>query len=168
MNLAFKGNQPLPWYQHNKPMGPDKWAFADREIRRLWERRVVRKVEVKPRGISALKVAPKKRAKKYQLCINMHWIGGYICVPKFKFKTLDMTDLVLESGDFLFSLDDVAGYHHWSIREPFRTFFGFEWEGEWYEWCVWSGFSPMDFHKREEGVSEDVEGEGSEANPLHG
>ena len=94
------------------------------------------KVEVKPRGISALKVAPQKRVKKYQFCIDMHWIEGYICVPKFKFKTLDMAGLVLELRDFLFSLDDVAGYHHWSIREPFRTFFGFEWEGEWYEWYV--------------------------------
>ena len=31
-----------------------------------------------------------------------------------------------------------------------------------------SGFSPVNLHKGKEGVGEDVEGEGSEANPLHG
>ena len=65
MNLAFKGDQPPPWYQRNKFMGPDEWAFADREIRGLWKRGAVRKVKAKLRGISALKVAPKKGVKKY-------------------------------------------------------------------------------------------------------
>ena len=32
----------------------------------------------------------------------MHWIGDYIKVPKFKFETLDIADLVLQPGDFLF------------------------------------------------------------------
>ena len=33
--------------------------------------------------------------------------------------------------------------------------------------ALWSGFSPVDFHKEEESVSEDVESKESETNPLH-
>ena len=117
--MAFKGDQPPPWFRCNKSMGHKEWVFADKEVAGLLERGAVRKVRGKPRGVSSLKVAPKKRAKRYQLCIDMHWLGDYIKVPKFKFETLDMAGLVLQPGDFLFSLDDVAGYHHWSIREPF-------------------------------------------------
>lgn len=90
----------------------------------------------KPVVVSPLRVAPKKGHKKFRLVTNMRWVSRHLRIPKFKFEGLQNLGLVLERGDWMFTLDDVAGYHHWEIRERCRKFFGFEWKGVWYEWCV--------------------------------
>ena len=91
---------------------------------------------VTPLGISSIKVTAKKGLKKFRLCLNMHWLGKFIKVPKFKFEDLNLISLVLQPGDWMFTLDDVARYYHWTVREGFRKYFGFQWEGVLYEWCV--------------------------------
>lgn len=136
VNLVFLDGPPPSWRKPNKTMGEEEWQFADGEVKGLLERAAVRVACGVPRGVSSLKVVLKKGPKKFRLCIDMHWLGRYIKVPRFKFEGLNDVNLVLCPGDWMFSLDDVAGYHHWSIREAFRTYFAFEWDGVLYEWCV--------------------------------
>ena len=40
---------------------------------------------------------------------------------------------VVRPGDWLFTLDDVARYHHVPVMEKFRKYLGFEWDGVYYE-----------------------------------
>ena len=48
-----------------------------------------------PLGVSLLKIAPKKGSKCFRLVVNMHWLGKYIQVPRFKFEGLNFMSVVL-------------------------------------------------------------------------
>ena len=117
-------------------MNKEEAEFVDGEIAGLLERGAVRCAKGTPRCVSPLRVAPKKGPKKFRLVINMRYVSSFLKTPKFRFEGLQNLEDVLKPGDWLFTLDDVAGYHHWGIREEFRGFFGFEWRGRFYEWCA--------------------------------
>jgi hypothetical protein len=72
VNLVFVGEPPPPYRRKNMSMNKEEWKFADKEIKGLVEREVVRVAVGTPKGISSLKVAPKKGPRKFRLCVNMH------------------------------------------------------------------------------------------------
>jgi hypothetical protein len=83
VNLFFINDLPLIWCRQNKPVSYEQWCFTDKEISNLLTKKAIRVALVTPLGISSIKVAAKKSLKKFHLCLDMHWLGKFIKIPKF-------------------------------------------------------------------------------------
>ena len=82
-----------------------------------------------------------QRNGKYRLILDMSWVNTYIMVPKFKFERIPRDGLPFEhtlgdlfrAGDDCFTVDLKSGYSHLDIHPEFVKFFGFAFEGKYYE-----------------------------------
>jgi len=55
---------------------------------------------------------------------------------KFKLEGPDVAAKLMRAGDWMFTLDMKAGYHQIPVKEWWRRYLCFQWEGEVYQWQV--------------------------------
>ena len=60
--------------------------------------------------------------------IDLRYLNQHLLLEKFKYEDLRLAMLMLEKGDFMFSFDLKAGYHHVDIHEKHWQYLGFAWE----------------------------------------
>ena len=88
----------------------------------------------KPEVVSPLGVVPKGKEGKFRLIINMSYVNDHLVTNKFKFEGLsDLADLA-EKGDHAVSFDLTSGYYHVGLHPRTRTYTGFCWKGEYYQY----------------------------------
>ena len=91
-------------------------------------------VGFKPEVVSPLGVVPKGKNGKFRLIINMSYVNDHLVMNKFKFEGLsDLADLA-EKGDYAVSFDLTSGYYHVGLHPRTRTYTGFCWKGEYYQY----------------------------------
>ena len=79
-------------------------------------------------------VVPKGKEGKFRLIINMSYVNDHMVTNKFKFEGLsDLADLA-EKGDHTVSFDLTSGYYHVGLHPRTRTYTGFCWKGEYYQY----------------------------------
>jgi hypothetical protein len=126
INLPF-----LSYLSHyhgvNAPTTAEQETFVDKDNKKCLE---VGAIMEAPAGeipwiVSPIKVAPKKGPKKWRKAINLRYHNSHVCCVKFKLKGHNDVSLLLNKGDWMFSLDFKSGYYHLSISSYFASFLGF-------------------------------------------
>ena len=79
-------------------------------------------------------MVPKDKEGKFRLIISMSYVNDDLVTNKFKFEGLsDLVDLA-EKGDFAVSFDLTSKYYHVGLHPRTRTYTGFCWKGEYYQY----------------------------------
>ena len=78
-----------------------------------------------PLVVNPLSVATNDRGKK-RLVLDLRHINPHLHKFKFKCEDVDTAVLLLNPGDFLFTLDIKSAYHHVEIFKDHQTYLGFE------------------------------------------
>ena len=79
-----------------------------------------------PLVVNPLSVATNDRGKK-RLVLDLRHINLHQHKLKFKCDNVDTAVLLLNPGDFLFTLDIKSAYYHVEIFKDHRTYLGFQW-----------------------------------------
>jgi hypothetical protein len=66
----------------------------------------------------------------------LRYLNSHVHCVKFKLEDHNDVPLLLNKGDWIFSLDFKSGYYHLSISSYFHKFFGFFWKGKYYYFVV--------------------------------
>ena len=114
---------------------PEHLAFTRGAISDLVVRGAARKVSYAPHGVSPLGIAQHARTKKLRLIFDLRWLNSFLLPYKFKYEGLNTIREVARPGDCAFSLDLSAAYHHCDMLPSLRRYLGFEFEGQFYEFC---------------------------------
>jgi hypothetical protein len=77
-----------------------------------------------------MKVAKKKRPKKWRLCINNRLVNKRVFKWKVKFKGIEIVKELMKMFGWAIQWDLENGYLHVMFREAFREWMGVEWRGE--------------------------------------
>lgn len=85
--------------------------------------------------ISLLGVVP-KAGDKHRLILDLSRVNKALRLPTFKYEGVWAIPITVLTGDFLSTLDLRAGYHHVPMHPGAMPFLGFEWEGNFYTFCV--------------------------------
>jgi hypothetical protein len=77
-------------------------------------------------------------------------LNEYSDAPKFQYESIGAVAECICYEDCLLTVDLKDGFYHVPLRPEHRKYFGFAFNGKYYEWCVcpfgWNG-SPYYFHK---------------------
>ena len=77
-----------------------------------------------PHVCSPLSVVISNSGKK-RLVIDLRYLNQHLLREKFKYEDLRSAMLMFEKGDFMFSFDLKAGYHHVDIHKKHWQYLGF-------------------------------------------
>lgn len=125
VNMVFK-ELPPTYSKNNTLAALQQKIFVSKKVSALVSIGAVRVVKNKPHVISPLNVVPKEGEEQWRLVCNMRFINKYLKIPKFKLERIQNLTSMLRLGDWMFTFDDVAGYHHVEMMEEFRKYLGFE------------------------------------------
>jgi hypothetical protein len=147
--FLFKHDQPPPVFQLSNPkFSRRQLEFLSKEIQRLENCGFIEK-SVQPHCVSPLKCVPKKNGK-LRLCINLFQLNKYSVPPKFQYESISAVAQSITFEDHLVTIDLKDGFYHVPIAPNHRKYFGFVFNGEFFQWCVcpfgWNG-SPYYFYK---------------------
>ena len=138
------GGFPLRWAQGRGPPAPrvarnhktalDHSTFVDAAVADLLATSAAVEWEVPPDGFVAcpLGVVPKKGEESFRLVWDGRYVNKELLSPTFTYETLAFLPDVLRSGDYLFTVDLKAGYHHLDVRPEDWKYLGFTWRGRYY------------------------------------
>lgn len=118
--------------------------FITAEIARLVDSGAVSiwKGPRKPRILLPVGVEPNKP----RMVIDARYLNCWTPSPSFRYDTLRQFQQGIDKGDWLFSLDHKAGYHHVCLTERSRELMGFAWGGKTYVFHVLPfGWAPACF-----------------------
>ena len=73
---------------------------------------------------------------KKRLVINLQHFNRFLWKQRFKYEDLIVAMNLFEKGDYLFSFDLKAGYHHIDIAEEHCKYLGFSWQKRYYVFTV--------------------------------
>lgn len=133
---------PLVWKDPALPAPPVRLAnhnsalahfdFARGAVAELVATGAARQVDHCPTCVLPLGVVARPGTGKLRLIWDGRWVNHYLDTPSFKYETLDQLGQVVEPGDFIFTCDLTAGYHHVDMHADSVQYMGFEWEGQFY------------------------------------
>jgi len=79
-------------------------------------------------------------ADKKRLVVGFRYVNQFLQIQKFKYEGLKLVPQMFSKGDFFFTFDLKADYHHVDIQEDCWAYLGFSWgEGlhkRFYTFCV--------------------------------
>ena len=127
---------PSPVDLPNYSLSHEEELFVDNKIKELLSRSCVSRVDIKPVCVSPIGCTKKKGADKYRLITDMRYVNNYIEVPKTRYEDLSTLPEVVQNYDYFATVDLKDGFHHVSIKNEYRKFFGFKWKGLYYQWNV--------------------------------
>ena len=74
--------------------------------------------------------------RKTRLCRNGRHVNACMDVPSFKMEHAPKAAAMLRPGDWQFTVDMKSGYHQIPLKQSFRRFCCFHWQGRVYRWRV--------------------------------
>lgn len=104
-------------------------SFVSAEIQRLTEKGCIVKVKERPWVVNPLTVAYNKKCKP-RLVLDCRHINPFLCTFKFKYEDASVVRQLFEIGDFVFTFDLKAAYHHIEVFSLHRTYLGFSWTSD--------------------------------------
>ena len=140
---------PEPAVLSNPSFSNAEKLFICAEIDKLLASGVIERVDEIPRCVSPLKVVSKKNGN-FRLICDLRYINDFCDVPRFSNEDVSVLPQIMGSNDRAITLDLRDGFFHFSVHPDYRTYLGFQYNGQWFVWCRlpfgWSG-SPYYFHK---------------------
>jgi hypothetical protein len=124
-------------------------TFLTTEVQRLVDCRTTYRSPNLPLISSPIHTILKKNGK-FQLIINMRYLNSHLVVPKFKMEGLETLSKMLKPEDQMFTVDLQDGYYYISMHKTALSYMMFEWEGQYYVYCMISfglAISPLVFSK---------------------
>lgn len=136
LKLNFVDRPTASKFLPNHPLTPDQRAFVTTELARLVLVGAVSRLSARPLLCLPLGVVPKKNGK-WRLIHDLRFLNSRIRrPPRFKLEDLSTVAQQVKEGDQLMTFDLEQGYYHVEINAAYRKYFGFEWDGQFYQWNV--------------------------------
>lgn len=110
-------------------------AFVSDSIRELVQAGAARVWGRRPTVVSPLSVVPKKNGK-LRLILDMRHVNAFLNVPSFKFERLLDVEFISDLYDLMIGIDLTNGYWQVPMHPDAFEYLGFEWEGQFYVFCV--------------------------------
>ena len=73
---------------------------------------------------------------KYRLMTDFRLLNRHITTPLFQNEGIHTVSKLVCSGDYLVKTDLKDRFFHIPVYPPHWTYLGFEFQGQWYVWCV--------------------------------
>ena len=130
-------SSPVPCRFENRVANSEQKQFVNKKISELLTNGYISEVKNAPTCISPISCATKKNSEeKFRLISDMRHVNKYINVPKVRYEDHSQLPIVIKANDQYASIDLKDGFHHIKIKQEFRTYFGMEWNGNFYQWNV--------------------------------
>jgi hypothetical protein len=137
LRLQWASGSPPSSFRRNQPSALAHAAFVTTAVAELVSTGAARRVQFQPHIVSPLGVAQHARTGKLRLIFDLRFgVNENLFPTPFKYEGVRSVRDVALPGDCAFGLDLSAAYHHVDIDRRYWTFLGFEWEGQFYEFCV--------------------------------
>ena len=128
-------SEPTPFVDENQASVLANKEFVEESVKELLMAGCVKQAEFVPHVCSPLSVVESKAGKKW-LVLNLRHLNRFLWKQKFKYEDLRIAMLLLEKGDYLFSVDLKSGYHHVEIADIHHKYLGFAWNKKFYTFMV--------------------------------
>ena len=124
-------------YLSNQPCTRVQKEFIDNEIQDLLHQGIVEQCPPnhKPHVVSPIKVVPKSGDKKWRLITDLRVLNTFITPPKFTNEGIKDFEPLVKPNDMLITVDLKNGFFHVPIAKNYRTFLGFSWNNQFYQWA---------------------------------
>ena len=130
-------------------LSPVEISFVKTELHKLEINGAIRRVQSKPMCVSPIKCVRKKNGK-YRLVTDLRLLNSCIDTPSFQNEGINTVSSTVRHGDYLVKTDLKDGFFHIPVHPLYYTYLGFEFQRQWYVWCVLPfglSCSPYFFHK---------------------
>ena len=148
VRIPFK-TIPSQFYYKNRVFKRHESYFIRCELKRLLQSECIRKVDTKPKGVSPLSVVPKKN-HSFRLIHDLRHLNSFCNNHSVLYEDIKTVLDIVEPNDCLITADIKNGFHHIGVNINDQEYLGFEFEGQYYVWCVLpfgASFSPYYFCK---------------------
>ena len=127
--------EPTVYTRPNQQSALDEAEFVDTAVSELLGGGYIEKVVYTPRVCSPLSVVCNGVGKK-RLVVNLRHVNQCLWKQKFKYEDLRVALMLFNPGEWMFTFDLKAGYHHIEIVPHHHTFLGFAWRSDHYVFTV--------------------------------
>lgn len=130
--LLWGSNGPTePYERSNHSSCEQHAAFIDSAVAGLLEKGAIAIAHTAPVVVSPLAVIA--RRGKNRLVLDLSELNRHLRpAPPFKYETIAAASDVFQQGDWMFSVDLEAAYHHVDMHPSAWKYLGFRWRGETY------------------------------------
>lgn len=142
-------NVPPQFEYENKKFKRHECYFIRNEIKRLLKAECIKKVDYQPLGVSPISVVPKKN-NEFRLIHDLRHLNSFCDVNSIIYEDIKTVINSIEPNDFMITTDISHGFHHIGVNPHDQTYLGFQFEKQYYVWCVLpfgASFSPYFFSK---------------------
>jgi ribonuclease HI len=115
----------------NHPSAFEHAEFVDVAVRELLATSTIIVQQNCPPVVCAIGVVDKKGGK-FRLIWDGRPINEFLVCPTFKYETLKQLPEWAQLGDFVFTTDLSAGYHHVDLAQDAWQYISFQWRGVYY------------------------------------
>ena len=133
--LVWKAGPATPFYSPNGQGALRESVFVSGCVKELLAVGAAKKWPHRPKVVNPLNVVPKKNGK-LRLILDQRHVNEFLKVPKFKFEKLRDLESFVTPGDNMIGIDLTNGYWQVPMHPDYFEYMGFEWEGEFYVFCV--------------------------------
>ena len=124
----------MPSFFKNQPSANENAEFVTEAIGKLVASGAAEKVPRQPYVVNPLGVKFRRGLEhKPRLILDMRYVNSFLQKKKFKYETAASLPELLLRADFVWSVDITSAYHHVELVPAETTYFGFEWQGTFYE-----------------------------------
>jgi len=117
---------------NNHPMTPDQEDFISQEIEKLLQTGTIIETD-RVTNISPLGAVPKKNGK-LRMILDLRRVNNYISTPRFAMEDIRKVRPLLQTGDWMTSIDLKDGFHHIPVHPRDQQHLGMCWKGKIYTW----------------------------------
>ena len=96
----------------------------------------VTKTDKPPTCVFPLGVVPKPLSNKLRLILDMRLGNKQMPDRTFRMESVEDIRFLARPGDVMIALDLTQGYHHVTVHPQDRTFLGFSWKDQFYQFEV--------------------------------
>jgi len=113
-------------------MTPDQEDFISQEIEKLLQTGTIIETD-RVTNISPLGAVPKKNGK-LRMILDLRRVNNYISTPRFAMEDIRKVRPLLQTGDWMTSIDLKDGFHHIPVHPRDQQHLGMCWKGKIYTW----------------------------------
>lgn len=136
--LPWAAGPPLPTRLPNHSSAEQHAAYVTSAIEALLAKGAIAVAACPPLFVSPLSVV--ERRGKLRLVLDLSCLNGYLTPPpRFKYETIGTAAEVFAPGDYTFSTDLEAAYHHVDMDPSAWPYLGLCWQGTYYVFKVRRG-----------------------------
>ena len=133
--LIFDQKPPEQFEIKNQKFNDRHHKFIKTEIQDLCASGCVKLCKEKPHCVSPIKCIPKKN-KKLRLICDLRQVNDSLSVKKFSNEGINTVASLISPQDKLATVDLKSGFYHVHVNEEHQKYLGFEFDGQYFVWCV--------------------------------